>query len=117
MLASFVLLCHWFEMRARGAGSDAIRALLDLAPPMALVVRGGEPVELPTAEVAVGDVLLIRLGAKVPVDAEVIDGESEVDESTVTGESLPVHKRVGDPRPGDDQQERDAAGPRDRDRL
>src|SRR5918994_5525711 len=96
MLATFVLLGHWFEMRARGGASDAIRALLDLAPPMALVVRAGEPVEVPTAEVAVGDVFLIRPGAKVPVDAEVIDGQSEIDESTVTGESLPVHKGVGD---------------------
>jgi magnesium-transporting ATPase (P-type) len=92
MLATFVLLGHWFEMRARGGASDAIRALLDLAPPMALVLRDGEPVELATAEVAAGDLLLIRPGAKVPVDAEGIEGESEVDESTVTGESVPVHK-------------------------
>jgi Cu2+-exporting ATPase len=96
MLATFVLLGHWFEMRARGGASNAIRALLDLAPPKAVVVRDGEPVEVPTAEVEVGDVLLIRPGSKVPVDAEVIEGESEVDESTVTGESLPVHKRPGD---------------------
>jgi Cu2+-exporting ATPase len=96
MLATFVLLGHWFEMRARGGASDAIRTLLDLAPPRAVVMRGGEPVEVPTAEVAVGDRLLIRPGAKVPVDAEVIEGESEVDESTVTGESLPVHKSAGD---------------------
>jgi Cu2+-exporting ATPase len=96
MLASFVLLGHWFEMRARGGANDAIRALLDLAPPMATVVREGEAVEVPTAEVNVGDVLLIRPGAKVPVDAEVLEGESEVDESTVTGESLPVHKAPRD---------------------
>ena len=95
-LATFVLLGHWFEMRARGGANDAIRALLDLAPPMAVVLRGGEPVEVPTAEVAVGDLLLIRPGSKVPVDAEVIEGESEVDESTVTGESMPVAKRPGD---------------------
>jgi P-type Cu2+ transporter len=96
MLATFVLLGHWFEMRARGGANDAIRALLDLAPPKALVVRDGEPVEIPTAEVAVGDLLLIRPGAKVSVDAVVEEGESEADESTVTGESLPVHKAVGD---------------------
>ena len=96
MLATFVLLGHWFEMRARGGASDSIRALLDLAPPKAVVLRDGEPVEVPTAEVAVGDLLLIRPGAKIPVDAEVIEGESEVDESTVTGESLPVHKGPGD---------------------
>jgi P-type Cu2+ transporter len=95
-LAAFVLLGHWFEMRARGGANDAIRALLDLAPPMAVVLRDGEPVEVPTAEVAVGDLLVIRPGAKVPVDAEVLKGESEVDESTVTGESMPVSKGPGD---------------------
>jgi Cu2+-exporting ATPase len=96
MLATFVLLGHWFEMRARGGANDAIRALLDLAPPKAIVIRDGEPVELPTAEVQVGDVLLIRPGAKIPVDAEVLEGESQVDESAVTGESVPVAKRAGD---------------------
>jgi P-type Cu2+ transporter len=96
MLATFVLLGHWFEMRARGGANDAIRALLDLAPPKAIVLRDGEPVEVPTAEVVVGDALLVRPGAKVPVDAVVEEGESEVDESTVTGESLPVHKGPGD---------------------
>src|SRR5829696_668867 len=95
MLATFVLLGHWFEMRARGGANEAIRALLDLAPPKAVVLRDGEPVEVPTAEVAVGDLLLIRPGSKVPVDATVEDGESQVDESTVTGESLPVKKSAG----------------------
>ena len=95
MLATFVLLGHWFEMRARGGANDAIRALLDLAPPKAVVLRDGEPVEIPTAEVQVGDLLLIRPGSKVPVDATVEEGESQVDESTVTGESLPVKKAVG----------------------
>jgi Cu2+-exporting ATPase len=69
-LAAFVLLGHWFEMRA----------------------RDGEEVEVPTAEVEVGDLLLVRPGAKVPVDAEVLEGESSVDESMVTGESMPVSK-------------------------
>jgi Cu2+-exporting ATPase len=95
-LATFVLLGHWFEMRARGGANDAIRALLDLAPPKALVLRDGEPVEVPTTEVAVGDLLLIRPGAKIPVDAEVIEGESDVDESMVTGESMPAAKKAGD---------------------
>lgn len=96
MLATFVLLGHWFEMRARGGANDAIRSLLDLSPPTAVVLRDGDPVEVPTAEVVVGDTLLIRPGSKVPVDAVVVEGESEVDESTVTGESLPVHKSAGD---------------------
>jgi Cu2+-exporting ATPase len=95
VLASFVLLGHWFEMRARGGANDAIRTLLDLAPPKALVVRDGESVEVPTAEVLVGDLLLVRPGAKIAVDGVVEEGESEVDESMVTGESLPVHKAPG----------------------
>ena len=94
VLAAFVLLGHWFEMRARGGANDAIRTLLELAPPMAVVMREGEPVEVPTAEVAVGDLLLIRPGGKIPVDAVVVEGESEVDESMVTGESLPVPKTI-----------------------
>ena len=94
VLAAFVLLGHWFEMRARGGANDAIRTLLELAPPMAVVMRDGEPVEVPTAEVAVGDLLLIRPGAKIPVDGVAVEGESEVDESMVTGESLPVPKAI-----------------------
>lgn len=95
VLAAFVLLGHWFEMRARGGANDAIRTLLDLAPPKAVVLRNGEPVEIPTAEVAVGDLLLVRPGAKIAVDGEVEEGESDLDESMVTGESLPVHKAPG----------------------
>jgi Cu2+-exporting ATPase len=91
-----VLLGHWFEMRARGGANDAIRSLLDLAPPKALVLRDGQAVEVPTAEVGVGDLLLVRPGAKIATDGVVEDGESEVDESVVTGESLPVHKQPGD---------------------
>jgi Cu2+-exporting ATPase len=96
VLAAFVLLGHWFEMRARGGANDAIRSLLDLAPPRALVLRDGQPVEVPSAEVQAGDLLLVRPGAKIAVDGVVEDGESEVDESVVTGESLPVSKRPGD---------------------
>jgi P-type Cu2+ transporter len=95
VLATFVLLGHWFEMRARGGANDAIRTLLSLAPPMAQVVRGGESVEIPTSEVTVGDLMLIRPGSRIPVDARVEEGESEVDESMVTGESLPVSKTRG----------------------
>ncbi|HEU5277729.1 MAG TPA: heavy metal translocating P-type ATPase [Gaiellaceae bacterium] len=95
-LAAFVLLGHWFEMRARGGANDAIRALLDLAPPKATVIRDGIELEVPTAEVHVGELLLIRPGSKMPADAEVVEGESSVDESMVTGESMPVSKRPGD---------------------
>ena len=95
VLTAFVLLGHWFEMRARGGANDAIRTLLELTPPLAIVLRDGEPVEVPTADVVVGDLLLIRPGGKVPVDGTVESGTSEVDESMVTGESLPVSQRTG----------------------
>jgi len=97
VLASFVLLGHWFEMRARGGANDAIRTLLDLAPPMATVIRDGETVEIPTAEVMVGDLMLVRPGDKIGVDGVVEEGQSEVDESVITGESLPVSKAPGSP--------------------
>jgi Cu2+-exporting ATPase len=95
VLTTFVLLGHWFEMRARGGANDAIRTLLELAPSMAVVLRDDQPVEVPTADVVVGDLLLIRPGAKIPVDGTVEEGHSEVDESMVTGESLPVAKDPG----------------------
>ncbi|HEX6581887.1 MAG TPA: heavy metal translocating P-type ATPase [Actinomycetota bacterium] len=95
VLAAFVLLGHWFEMRARGGANDAIRTLLDLAPPKATVIRDGEAVEIPTAKVVVGDLMLVRPGDKIGVDGVVEEGQSEVDESVVTGESLPVSKGPG----------------------
>ena len=95
VLTAFVLLGHWFEMRARGGANDAIRSLLELAPPKAVVLRDGQEVEVSTADVQVGDLLLVRPGSKIPVDGVVESGESEVDESMVTGESLPVPKTPG----------------------
>ncbi len=95
VLASFVLLGHWFEMRARGGANDAIRTLLELAPAQALVIRNGEPVEVPTSEIIPGDLMMVRPGSKVPTDGVVEDGDSDIDESMVTGESLPVAKTVG----------------------
>jgi P-type Cu2+ transporter len=100
VLAAFVLLGHWFEMRARGGANDAIRTLLDLAPPHAIVLRDGEPVEVATAQVATGDLLLVRPGDKVATDGVVEEGHSEVDESVVTGKSLPVSKSPGSPVTG-----------------
>ena len=96
VLLSFVLFGHWMEMRARAGASDAIRALLDLAPPKATVIRNGETVEVPTSEVVVDDIVLIRPGDKIPVDGAVTEGDSSVDESMITGESVPVKKQAGD---------------------
>jgi Cu2+-exporting ATPase len=96
VLLVFILLGHWLEMRARAGASDAIRALMDLAPPRAVVVRDGREIEVATADVLVGDLVIIRPGNKIPVDGKVIDGSSQVDESMLTGESMPVKKAPGD---------------------
>lgn len=95
MLLVFILTGHWLEMRARSGASKAVKALLNLAPPLATVIRNGQPVELPTAEVLMNDIVLIRPGDKIPVDGEVTEGDSSVDESMITGESMPVSKAVG----------------------
>jgi Cu2+-exporting ATPase len=95
VLLTFILLGHWLEMRARAGASDAMRALLKLSPPRAVVRRGNAEVEVPTAEVMVGDTVVVRPGAKIPVDGEVIEGSSQVDESMLTGESMPVRKDAG----------------------
>lgn len=96
MLVTFVLFGHWMEMKSRRGTTDALRALLDLVPPQARIVRDGKETLVPTSEVKVGDTLILKPGDKVPVDGEVFDGESAVDESLVTGESLPVTKKPGD---------------------
>jgi Cu2+-exporting ATPase len=95
MLLVFVLFGHWMEMRARAGTSDAMRALLDLAPPTANIERDGQLLTVPTADVLVGDTVVIRPGDKLPVDGTVLDGTSNVDESMITGESVPVAKGPG----------------------
>jgi P-type Cu2+ transporter len=96
ILLVFILLGHWLEMRARAGASEAIRALMDLAPPKATVLRDSKELEVPTAEIASGETVVIRPGNKIPVDGTVLEGASLVDESMLTGESMPVDKKVGD---------------------
>lgn len=96
LLLVFVLLGHWLEMRARAGASQAIQALLNLTPPKATVLRDGKEIEVPTADVLLDDIVLIRPGDKIPVDGVIVEGDSSVDESMITGESLPVSKKVGD---------------------
>ena len=96
MLLVFVLLGHWLEMRAQAGASQAIRTLLELAPPKATVLRDGREVEIPTGEVLAGETVVIRPGNKISVDGIVTDGGSQIDESLLTGESLPVGKNPGD---------------------
>ncbi len=95
MIISLVLLGRLLEARAKGRTSDAIRKLMGLRPKSARVVRDGEEVDIPIADVVAGDTLVIRPGEKMPVDGAVTDGASAVDESMLTGESLPVEKSVG----------------------
>ena len=96
VLLVFILLGHWLEMRARAGASAAIRKLMDLAPPKARVVRDGAELEVATSDVAVGETVVVRPGDRIPVDGRVQDGESQVDESMLTGESMPVKKKAGD---------------------
>src|SRR6185312_3140927 len=96
MLAVFLLFGHWMEMKARRGSSDSVRKLLDLAPHTATVERDSRQIEVPAADVRVADVVVLKPGDKVPVDGQVIDGSSRIDESMVTGESLPVEKGPGD---------------------
>src|SRR6266536_252458 len=96
LLIAFLSLGRWFEARARGRAGQAIRALLELGAKQARVVRDGAELLLPVEEVVVGDLLRVRPGEKVPVDGEVVDGAGAVDESMLTGESVPVEKTAGD---------------------
>ena len=95
VLLVFILLGHWLEMRARAGASSAIKALMNLTPAKASVVRNGAEVEVATAEVVVGDIVVIRPGNKIPVDGIIEVGDSLVDESMLTGESMPVQKSPG----------------------
>lgn len=96
LLVTFVLFGHWMEMKSRRGTSDALRALFDLVPPKALVVRNGKEIAIPSSEIMLGDIIVLRPGDKVPVDGEITDGETSIDESLVTGESIPVIKKSGD---------------------
>jgi Cu+-exporting ATPase len=96
VITVLVLLGQVLELRARSRTGSAIRALLDLAPPVAHLIRDGEEREVPLVEVRRGDQLRVRPGEKVPVDGRVVEGKTNVDESMLTGESLPVTKTNGD---------------------
>jgi Cu+-exporting ATPase len=96
LLITFILLGRTLEAVAKGRTSRAIRKLMDLQAKVAVVIRDGEELTIPIEDVEVDDILFVRPGEKIPVDGEVIEGKSSVDESMVTGESLPVSKKIGD---------------------
>ena len=96
VIIALLLLGRYFENRARGQTSDAIRQLIGLQANTARVVRQAEEIDLPLEEVVVGDIIIVRPGEKIPVDGEVTEGTSTVDESMVTGEPVPVKKEQGE---------------------
>jgi Cu+-exporting ATPase len=96
LIIGFVLAGRAMEARAKHETSGALRRLIDLQPATARLVRDGATVDVPVAELRAGDVVLVRPGERVPVDAELVSGASAVDESMLTGESMPVSKRPGD---------------------
>ncbi|MGO5250675.1 heavy metal translocating P-type ATPase [Atopobiaceae bacterium LCP21S3_F11] len=96
MILTLIALGKYFEARAKGKTTDAVAALVDLAPKTATVVRNGAEVTVPAEDLVVGDRIVVRAGEGVPVDGVVIEGSALVDESAITGEPVPAEKRVGD---------------------
>lgn len=95
LLITFILLGKWLEARAKGQTASAIRALMGLRPDTARLQRDGSEVDVPLSEVRIGDIVVIRPGERIPVDGRVLEGSGSVDESMLTGESLPVEKEPG----------------------
>src|SRR2546426_620432 len=96
LLVTFVLFGHWLEMKSRRGTTDALQALFNLVPPQARVLRDQREELVPTSEVKIGDTIILKPGDRVPVDGKIIEGETSIDESLVTGESIPVSKKPGD---------------------
>lgn len=96
MLIAFVLFGHWMEMKSRRGTTDALQALFNLVPPQARVFKDGKEILVPTSEIRLGDIIILKPGDKVPVDGEITLGETAIDESLVTGESIPTTKKIGD---------------------
>ena len=95
-ILTLITVGKYLENRSKGKTSDAITRLLDLAPKTALVEKDGIEVEIPIEDVAIGDVLIVKTGSSIPTDGRIIEGAAAIDESAITGESLPVEKTVGD---------------------
>ncbi|MED5020009.1 heavy metal translocating P-type ATPase, partial [Paenibacillus chibensis] len=96
ILITLILVGKWFEALAKGRSSEAIKSLMGLQAKTALVLRGGQEISIPVEDVEAGDIVIVKPGEKIPVDGRVVQGLSSVDESMLTGESLPVEKREGD---------------------
>lgn len=90
-----ILLGKYFEILMKGRASEAIKKLIGLQPKTATILKNGKEIEIPISDVSVGDLVIVRPGERVPVDGKITEGDSEIDESMVTGESMPVHKTIG----------------------
>ena len=90
-----ILLGKYFEVLMKGRASEAIKKLIGLQPKTAKILRNGKEIEISISEVQVGDLIIVRPGERIPVDGKIVEGDSEIDESMITGESMPVHKKVG----------------------
>ena len=96
ILITFIILGKWMEAVSKGKASEAIKKLIGLQPKTATIIRRGKEIQIPIRDVKVGDIILVRPGQKIPVDGKVVEGSSSVNESMITGESIPVEKRKGD---------------------
>lgn len=96
VVVTLVMLGKYLEGRSKNKTSEAIRKLMELAPDTAIVIREGEQVEVPIEQVGIGEIILIKPGSRIPLDGVILDGNTTVDESMLTGESIPVEKTVGD---------------------
>lgn len=96
ILITFVVMGKWLEAIAKGKTSEAIKKLISMSPKIATVIRHGKELKIPVDEIQMGDIILVRPGEKVPIDGQITEGYSSVDESMITGESIPVEKKKGD---------------------
>ena len=96
ILITFITLGEWLEALTKGKASEAIKKLIGLQPRMATIIRNGKEMEIPIEDVVVNDIVIVKPGQKIPVDGVIVEGSSSVDESMITGESIPIEKRKGD---------------------
>lgn len=95
-ILTLITVGKYLETKSKGKTSDAISQLMNLAPKMAIVIRGEKEIEIPVEEIMIGDIILIKPGGGIPVDGVIIEGNSSIDQSSITGESIPVEKTIGD---------------------
>ena len=96
MIITFIMLGKWLEAVTKGKASEAIKKLIGLQPKTAMVVRNGKEIEIPISQLNIGDIVIVKPGQKIPVDGVIVEGSSSVDESMITGESIPVEKKKED---------------------